>query len=60
MMEPWVPDWILEMKAATDAALLEALSEQQVATLVASGATLDDTDAVAYLRAEADQALAVP
>ena len=53
-------DWSLEMLAATDVALLEALGEQQVATLAARGAALDITDAVAYLRAEADRALAAP
>ena len=53
-------DWILEMLAATDATLREALGEQQVATLTARGAALDITDAVAYLHAEADRALAAP
>ena len=53
-------DSTLELLAATDAALLEALGEQQVATLTAHGAALDLTDAVAYLRAEADRALAAP
>ena len=53
-------DWSLEMLAATDAALLEALGEQQVATLAARGAALDITDAVAYLHAEADRALGAP
>ena len=43
------------MLAATDAALLESLGEQQVATLAARGAALETTDAVAYLRAEADR-----
>ena len=57
MTERWGPDWTLEMLAATDAALLEALGEQQVATLAARGAALDITDAVAYLHAEADRAL---
>jgi hypothetical protein len=42
------------------AALREALGEQQVATLAARGAALDITDAIAYLRAEADRALAAP
>ena len=50
----------LEMLAATDAALLETLGEQQVATLAKRGAALDNTDAVAYLHAEADRALAAP
>jgi hypothetical protein len=51
------PDWVLEMTAATDAALREALGEQLVATLVEQGAALDIADAVAYLHAQADQAL---
>ena len=58
MTEPWVPEWILEIKAVTDAALLEALGEQHLATLAAQGAALDVTDAVAYLSAEAERALA--
>ena len=48
------------MLAATDAALLETLGEQQVATLAERGAALEITDAVAYLHAEADRALAAP
>ena len=60
MAERWGLDWTLEMLAATDVALLEALGEQQVATLAARGAALDITDAVAYLHAEADRALAAP
>jgi hypothetical protein len=48
------------MLAATDAALREALGEQQVATLAAHGGALDLADAVAYLRAEADRALTAP
>jgi predicted ATPase len=54
------PDWAVDMVAATDAALLETLGEQQVATLVARGAALDTTDAVAYLYAETGRALAAP
>jgi hypothetical protein len=57
MTEPRAPDWVLEMKAATDAALHEALGGPQVARLAEQGAALDIADAVAYLRAEADQAL---
>ena len=53
-------DWINEMKAATSAALRTALGEQQTLALAARGAALDLTDAVAYLRAQADQALAAP
>ena len=48
------------MLAATDAALLETLGEEQVATLAKRGAALDNTDAVVYLHAEADRALAAP
>jgi hypothetical protein len=55
-----VPGWVLEMKGATDAALREAHGEQQVATLAARGAALDIADAVAYLHAEAERALAAP
>ena len=40
--------------------LLETLGEQQVATLAKRGAALDITDAVAYLHAEAERALAAP
>jgi predicted ATPase/class 3 adenylate cyclase len=54
------PDWVLEIEAATHAALREALGEQQAATLAARGAALDITEAVAYLHAEAEQALAAP
>ncbi len=60
MTERWVPDWTLEMLAETDAALLEALGEQQVTTLTARGAALDMTDAVAYLHTETDRALPPP
>ena len=49
--------WDLEMLAATDAALLETLGEQHLATLAERGAALEMAEAVAYLRAEADQAL---
>jgi hypothetical protein len=41
-----------------DAALLEALGEEQTRTLAAQGAELGITDAVAYLRTEANRALA--
>jgi hypothetical protein len=60
MTTRWGPDWALEMLTATDAALLEALGEQQVAALAAHGAALDLAEAVAYLRAEADRTLAAP
>ncbi len=60
MSEAQIPDWVLEMKAATDAALRETLGEQHVATLAEQGAALDVADAVAYLHAEAERALAAP
>jgi len=43
---------------ATDAALLGALGEQRVTELNVHGATLDYAEALTYLRAEADRALA--
>jgi hypothetical protein len=58
MTEPWVPEWVLAVKATTEAALLEALGEQQIATLAVRGAALEVTEAVAYLRVEAERALA--
>ena len=60
MSEALIPDWVLEMKAATEAALREALGEQYVATLAEQGAALGVADAVAYLHAEAERALAAP
>ena len=45
------------MLAATDAALLAALGEQQAAALAARGAALEYADAVAYLRAQAESVL---
>ena len=51
------PDWALDMVTATDAALLEALGEQQAAALAARGAALEFADAVAYLRAQAESIL---
>jgi predicted ATPase/class 3 adenylate cyclase len=60
MTERWGPDWFLEMLATTDAALSGALGDQRTLTLAAQGAALDVTEAVAYLRAEADRALAAP
>ena len=56
----WGFDWSLEMLAATEVALLEALGEQQVVTLAARGAALDMADAVTYLHAEAGRALGAP
>ena len=58
--ERWLPEWIVELGAATDATLRETLGQQQVARLAARGAALDITDAVAYVHAEADRALAAP
>ena len=52
--------WWLDLRAATDNALLAALGEQQVMALRAWGAALEIADAVAYLCANADQALATP
>ncbi len=49
------PDWMLELFAATEAALLAALGEQEVSELAARGAALEFTDAVAYLRAQVDR-----
>jgi hypothetical protein len=60
MAERWGLDWSLEMLAATEVALLEALGKQQIATLAARGAALDIADAVTYLRSEANRALAAP
>jgi hypothetical protein len=60
IQERWGPPTTLELLAATDAALLEALGEQQVATLAARGAALDLADTVTYLHTEADRALAAP
>jgi tetratricopeptide (TPR) repeat protein len=60
IQQRWGADSTREMLAATDTALLEALGDQQMATLTARGAALDNTDAVAYLHAEADRALAAP
>jgi hypothetical protein len=48
------------MLAATDVALRETLGEQQLATLKERGGALEMNEAVAYLRAEADRALAAP
>jgi predicted ATPase/class 3 adenylate cyclase len=51
------PDWLLQMVATTDAAVREALGEQQALMLAARGAGLEITAAVTYLRAKADEAL---
>jgi hypothetical protein len=58
MTEPWVPEWIIELKRATDTALLDALGEQHLAALTARGAAMEITQAVAYLRAEVEAILA--
>ena len=58
--ERWLPEWIVELGAATDATLRETLGQQQVARLAARGAALHISDAVAYVHAEADRALAAP
>lgn len=50
-----MPPWGVDMLAAADAALIEALGEPQVATLAARGAAMDASDAVAYLRREVDR-----
>jgi tetratricopeptide (TPR) repeat protein len=47
------PDWGLTILAATDAALVAALGEEQATTLAERGAALEYADAVAYLRAQA-------
>jgi predicted ATPase len=51
------PDWSTEIETATDAALLEALDEQQLAALTARGAALENADAVVYLCAQAKSVL---
>ena len=51
-------DWVIEMHAASDAAVLESLGQQRVATLAAHGAALEIADAVTYLRAQAEPVLA--
>jgi len=58
MMDRFGPDWVLEMSAATDAALLDALGEEDVRALADRGAALTVADAVAYLRTEAERVLA--
>jgi tetratricopeptide (TPR) repeat protein len=59
LTDSWgLQDWMLESKAAADAALVGALGEHQVATLAAKGAALETRDAVTLLRAEADRAYA--
>ena len=59
-LERFGPRWMVESVAAMESALLDVLGERQLATLVAKGAALETTDAVAYLRAEADRVLAAP
>jgi hypothetical protein len=52
-----LPGWHLEMLAGTDAALLATFGENHVATLAARGAALDSSEAIAYLRTQADTLL---
>src|SRR6476660_2319759 len=47
------PDWAQQQFATTDAALLAALGEQQVAALAARGAALDATETFEYIRVHA-------
>ena len=49
--------WVPELLAVHEAALVESLGRERVASLKARGAALEITDAVAHLRAEADEAL---
>jgi predicted ATPase/class 3 adenylate cyclase len=58
MTERFGVDWQRELLAATDAALLENLGDQQSRTLAAQGAELSATEAVAYLHTEAYRVLA--
>jgi hypothetical protein len=51
-------DEFVAVLVATDTALLNALGEDALAELKARGGALDLTDAVVYLRTEADRALA--
>jgi hypothetical protein len=46
--------------AANQAALVEGLGEQRAAELAARGAAMTFTEAVAYLRAEADRSIVGP
>jgi hypothetical protein len=60
MMTRTGPAWALDIAASTDTALLEALGEPRVAALAARGAALENADAVAYLRAQAEPFLQQP
>jgi tetratricopeptide (TPR) repeat protein len=55
-----VDDWTRGRLAAIDATLLAALGKQQLAALTARGGALQLSEALAYLRTEATQALGVP
>jgi hypothetical protein len=55
--ERLAPYWWRDLFATAHAALLDTLGEQQVATLAAQGAALEVTDAIAYLRAQAEPVL---
>ena len=64
-MSEWIPDdrsglaeWVQELLAATETALLDGLGEQRLATLRDRAVGLENTEIVAYLRAEADRVLA--
>ena len=55
--ERYGPEWWMERAASTEAALLEGLGEERLASLRERGAALEPAEAVAYLRAEADRVL---
>ena len=52
------PPWSRELFVAAETAIVEALGEERVAELMARGAAMEITDAVAYLRAEVERVLA--
>ncbi len=54
------PFWSHELFAAADTTLVDALGEPRVAELRARGAAMEFPEAVAYLRVEANRALAAP
>ena len=51
------PEWSMPRMASTDAAVSAGLGEDRLRELRDRGAKLDPTEAVAYLRAEADRVL---
>ncbi len=57
LTERLAPHWWRDLFATAHTALLDTFGEQQVATLAAQGAALEVTDAVAYLRAQAEPVL---